>query len=126
MLSSARSLALQQLGSLGIWLTSWSGVFALLVIEWGLTLSVFLAIYRFVPNTKTFWRHVWLGAVVATVLFEVGQELFILYLERFANFDTVYGPLSSVMVFLLWIYFSSLILVLGAEVSSEYQRMQQE
>ncbi len=123
--SSVHIFAVQHLGTLGSWLSSLSGIITLLVIQWGLTLLMCLFIYRFVPNTKTFWRHVWLGAVVATVMFELGKELFILYLERFARFDTVYGPLSSVMVFLLWIYLSSLILVLGAEVSSEYHRMKQ-
>ena len=88
-------------------------------------LLVFLVAYRFVPNTKTYWRYVWLGAVVATVLYQLGRHIFIWYLGNLANYDTAYGPVSSVMVFLFWTYLSALTLILGAEISSEYERMHQ-
>ncbi len=69
------------------------------------------------------WRYVWLGAVVATVLYQLGRHIFIWYLGNLANYDTTYGPVSSVMVFLFWTYLSALTLILGAEISSEYERM---
>ncbi len=115
----------QRLNFLGGWLVSSVGSLTLLAIDWGLILLVFLLAYRFLPNTKTYWRYIWPGAVIATVLYELGRELFIWYLEDIARYDTVYGPASSVMVFLFWVYLSSLILVLGAEISSEYERMHQ-
>ncbi len=110
---------------LGGWLVNTVSSLTLLAIDWGLILLVFLLAYRFLPNTKTYWRYIWPGAVIATVLYELGRELFIWYLEDIARYDTVYGPASSVMVFLFWVYLSSLILVLGAEISSEYERMRQ-
>ena len=55
----------------------------------------------------------------------MSRDLFIWYLQDIARYDTVYGPASSVMVFLFWVYLFSLILVLGAEISSEYERMHQ-
>jgi len=115
------SLAGQQLG-IGGRLVGPLGKYTLLAIDWGLILLVFLFAYRFLPNTRTYWRYIWPGAVIATVLYQVSRDLFILYLEHFARYDTVYGPVSSVMVFLFWVYLSSLILVLGAEISSEYER----
>jgi len=114
----------QKLG-IGGWLVGAVGNYTLLAIDWGLILLVFLLAYRFLPNTKTYWRYIWPGAVIATVLYELGRELFIWYLQNIARYDTVYGPTSSVMVFLFWVYLSSLILVLGAEISSEYERMHQ-
>jgi membrane protein len=95
----------------------------LLAVDWGMIFLVFLVAYRFVPNTKTHWRYVWLGAVVAAVLFLSGRYIFIWYLGNWARYDTVYGPVSSIMVFLFWTYLSALILVLGAEISSEFERM---
>ncbi len=95
----------------------------LLAVDWGLIFLVFLVAYRFVPNTKTHWRYVWLGAVVAAILFLSGRYIFIWYLENWARYDTIYGPVSSIMVFLFWTYLSALILVLGAEISSEYERL---
>ena len=88
-----------------------------------LMLSIFLLVYRFTPNTKTYWRYIWPGAVLAAVLFEAAKNLFILYLNRFATFETTYGSLAPVIVLLLWAYVSSLILILGAELSSEYGRL---
>lgn len=88
-----------------------------------ITFCIFLSIYKFLPNTKTRWRHVWTGAVVATVLFEISKTLFLYYLDAFAVFDQLYGNLASVIVLMVWTYLCSMILILGAEVASEYSRM---
>ena len=88
-----------------------------------LTLASFLILYKFMPNTKTYWRYIWPGAVLAAVLFELAKNLFIVYLNRFAGFENVYGSLAPVIVLLLWTYLSSLILITGAELSSEYGRL---
>ena len=57
------------------------------------------------------------------MLFELAKNLFIVYLERFARFEHVYGSLAPVVGLLLWAYVSSLILILGAEISAEYGRL---
>ena len=88
-----------------------------------MTVSMFLLMYRFMPNTKTYWRYVWPGAVAAGCLFELAKNLFVVYLGRFASFENVYGTLTPVVVLLLWTYLSSLILIFGAELSSEYGRL---
>ena len=88
-----------------------------------MTLMIFLLVYRFLPNCKTYWRYIWPGTVVVALLFEVGKSLFVWYLNNIATYDRVYGSLTSVMALLFWIYISALILILGAEISSEYGRM---
>ena len=90
------------------------------------SIAVFLTIYKFVPNTRTLWRNVWPGALLGAVLFEIAKSLFVLYLNRFANYQSVYGAVAAVIVLLVWIYISAFILILGAEFSSEYGRMRQE
>ena len=87
------------------------------------TLSIFLLIYKFLPNTRTYWRYVWPGALLGAVLFEVFKSIFVFYLDNFADYERVYGSLASVIVLLAWTYFSGLILIAGAEFSSEYERM---
>lgn len=88
-----------------------------------LVLLVFLMLYKYMPNTRTYWRYIWLGALVAAILFEATKNLFILYLNTFTNFADVYGTLAPVVALLLWTYLSGLILILGAELSSEYGRI---
>ena len=90
-----------------------------------LTLMIFLVLYKFTPNTRTYWRYIWPGAVVAAVLFETVKNLFIFYLNSFTSFESVYGSLAPIIVLLLWTYVSSLILIMGAELSSEYGRMRE-
>ena len=92
-------------------------------VSWLMILSIFLLMYRFMPNCKTYWRYIWPGAVVAAVLLETGKSLFLWYLNNLASYNQ-FGTLASVMILLLWIYMSSLIVILGAEISSEYGRMQ--
>ncbi len=79
--------------------------------------------YWVVPATKVRPQDVWLGALVAAVLFEVGKIGFTFYLENFGSYDVVYGSLGAVATFLFWIYISSIILLFGAEVASEYPRV---
>ena len=102
------------------------GHLALRMVPWAMTLLIFLMVYRFLPDCKTYWRFIWPGAVVASVLFEVAKSLFVWYLNNIATYDQVYGSLTSVMALLFWIYISALILILGAEISSEYGRMRLE
>jgi len=88
-----------------------------------ISFSIFLLIYKFLPNTKTYWKYVWTGAAVAAVLFEIGKNLFLYYLSNFAEFDQLYGNVASVITLMVWAYFCAIILILGAEVASEYGRM---
>ena len=99
-----------------------SGRIALQAMSFILVLMIFLMVYRFMPNTKTYWRYIWPGALVSAALFELSKNLFIIYIERTA-YHNVYGSVAPVMVLLFWAYVSSLIILLGAEICSEYERM---
>jgi membrane protein len=85
--------------------------------------AIFLILYKLIPNTKTYWRYVWPGALLAAVLFEVSKSIFVLYLDRFATYELIYGSVGSVIALLFWIYVAAFILILGAEFSAEYGRM---
>ena len=87
------------------------------------SLVIFLLIYKFTPITRTYWRFIWPGALVAALLFEAAKSVFIFYLDHYAAYERIYGTLASVIALLAWAYVSGFIVVIGAEVSSEYFRM---
>ena len=99
------------------------GEIILQAVSLSLMIIIFLLMYKLLPNTKTYWRYVWPGAVTGAVLFEISKNFFILYLDRFASYQNVYGSIAPVIVLLFWTYVGSLIVLLGAEVCSEYERM---
>jgi len=87
-----------------------------------LMLAIFLLLYKYVPNIKTRWRDIWPGALLAAVFFEIARALFIFYLEHFANYQVIYGTVSSFVILLVWIYYSAFIVILGAEFTYQYGR----
>ena len=102
------------------------GFFSIIIMEVPaliINFSIFALIYKFLPNTRTYWQNIWLGALIAAILFESGKHLFIWYLDNFADYSEFYGSLASVVVLMVWAYFSAFILILGAEISSEYRRL---
>jgi membrane protein len=88
-----------------------------------LLLAVFLLLYKFLPNVKTYWRYVWPGALLAAILFEMARTLFIIYLEKYANYQLLYGSIASIIILLVWIYYSAFIMILGAEFTFQYSRL---
>jgi membrane protein len=85
-----------------------------------LGISILIAmVYRLLPDVRLDWRDVWIGAVTTSVLFGVGKFLIGLYLGH-ASIGSSYGAAGSLVVFLVWVYYSSLIMFLGAEVTFVY------
>ena len=87
------------------------------------TFLVFTLLYQYVPNVPTPFRDIWPGAVLATVLFELLKNLFALYIANFNNYAGAYGALGGLLLFLLWTYLTSNILLIGAELAAEYPRV---
>jgi membrane protein len=88
-----------------------------------LILVVFLLLYKLIPNTRTYWRYVWPGALLAAIFFEIARTLFIFYISNFANYQLIYGSIASIIVLLVWIYYSAYILIMGAEFTFQYGRL---
>lgn len=98
--------------------------FATIALSLGLVFLVFLLMYRFIPRSDVRIRDAWLGALLAAVAWVILKELFALYLgSQFANYNAVYGTMGTVIALLTWIYFSSLVILAGAEFASETQRV---
>ena len=87
-----------------------------------LTLVTFVLLYRIVPASHPRWRDVLPGALLATLLFEALKNSFAFYVANFNNFDVVYGSLAGALLFLLYTFLSSNILLIGAELTRTLER----
>lgn len=83
---------------------------------------LFAVIFRYLPDVRIGWRHVVLGAVVTSVLFAIGKIGISLYIAHGAV-ASGYGAASSILLLLLWIYYSSMIFIYGAEFTYVYSRV---
>jgi membrane protein len=93
-----------------------------LVFSVAVTALVFTLMFKVVPDATIAWKDVWLGGCVTALLFTGGQVLIGLYLGK-TSVGSAYGAASSLMIVLLWIFFSSSILFLGAEFTQVYANM---
>jgi membrane protein len=84
-----------------------------LVISFLFTVLLFAAIFKVLPDARIKWRHIMVGAVTTAILFMVGKYLITYYLGKSAV-TTTYGATGSFIIILLWVYYSALILYLGA------------
>ena len=87
---------------------------AYLLFDFGVVVLLFALIFKYLPDAKIRWRDVWIGAAITAVLFGLGKWALGLYLGS-GSAASAYGAASSLITLLLWIYYSSQILLLGAE-----------
>ena len=80
---------------------------------------LFALIYKVLPDVKLSWRDVWIGALVTAGLFSIGRLVIGLYLGT-ASIASTYGAAGSVVVILVWVYYSAQIILLGAEFTRAY------
>jgi len=78
----------------------------------------FFLLYRILPHRHVPWRHALLGGVVAAFLFETAKQLFAFYVHAAPTYNLVYGAFAAVPLFLIWIYLSWLVILLGAEITA--------
>ncbi|MEO5968438.1 MAG: YihY/virulence factor BrkB family protein [Bdellovibrionia bacterium] len=88
-------------------------------LSFGVTTVLFAAIFKILPDVKLIWKDVWIGGVVTAFFFTVGKFLIGLYLGH-SSVSSSYGAVGSLVVFLLWVYFSTAILLYGAEFTRLY------
>ena len=90
-----------------------------LIFDFAVVVLLFAIIFKFLPDVKIQWRDVWIGAVLTAILFGLGKWLLGFYLGSGAA-SSAYGAAGSLITLLLWVYYSSQILLFGAEFTQVY------
>jgi membrane protein len=90
-------------------------------ISLGIITVLFTMIFKFLPDVKIAWRDVWLGGFITALLFNLGKILIGIYLGR-SSLSSVYGTMGSLVILLLWVYYSAQILFFGAQFTYVYTR----
>src|SRR4030095_1114779 len=90
-----------------------------LIISIGVITVLFAMIYKYLPDAEVPWRHVWHGAFVTAILFSLGKMLIGIYLGNSAVASS-FGAAGSLVLLLIWVYYSAQILFFGAEFTQVY------
>ncbi len=89
------------------------------IVSFGVITLLFALMYKVLPDVEISWNDVWVGASITALLFTIGKFLIGLYLGR-STVGTAYGAAGSLIVILIWIYYSAQILFFGAELTQVY------
>jgi membrane protein len=104
----------------GILPLSWLALEILnLLVSFAVVATLFALIFKVLPDVEIAWSNVWIGACITSLLFTIGKFLIGLYLGR-GTVGTAYGAAGSLVVILIWIYYSAQILFFGAELTKVY------
>jgi membrane protein len=95
------------------------------IVSFVVVAVLFALIFKYVPETKIAWRDVRPGAIATAALFTLGKFLIGVYLSK-AAVGSAYGPAGSLIVVIVWVYYSSMIFFFGAEFTHVLARTQQE
>lgn len=92
--------------------------FLLSLVVFCMQTAGFAALYKYVPNTFVRWEHAWAGAIFTSIGLELAQRVLALYLTKVPVYATIYGAFSAVPIFLIWMYVSWLVVLMGAVVAA--------
>ncbi|HWO02449.1 MAG TPA: YihY/virulence factor BrkB family protein, partial [Blastocatellia bacterium] len=93
------------------------------LVSFGVVTLMFAMIFKLLPDVRIAWNDVWIGAAATSLLFTIGKALIGLYLGR-SSIASAYGAAGSLVILLVWIYYSAQILFLGAEFTQVYAKRQ--
>jgi membrane protein len=82
---------------------------------------LFAMMFKWLPDTRVEWRDVWLGAILTAALFELGKFVIGFYIGK-QGLESTYGAAASIVVVLIWIYYSAQLVLMGAEFTQVYAR----
>jgi membrane protein len=91
------------------------------IISLAVITMLFAMIFKFLPDIEIAWRDVWIGALITAALFTVGKEILGLYLGK-SGLASSYGAAGSLIVLLVWVYYSAQIVFFGAEFTKAYAK----
>ena len=92
-----------------------------LLVTLAVNALIFALLFKYLPATRVAWGDVWAGALSSAVVWEIAKQLLAFYIG-WSRFSSAYGAISTLLVAMAWIYFSSQILFMGAEFTKVYAR----
>ena len=112
--STVQSLSFlnQQIGGYGIDWTFW-----IQVVSIGVTIAGFIAMYWFIPKAKVPVKNAAIAGIFVAIMFELMKSLFGTVMTNFTSYEAIYGAFAAIPIFLLWIYLSWNLILLGVEIS---------
>jgi membrane protein len=90
-----------------------------LVITLGVITALFAIIFKVLPDIRIKWKAIWPGAIATAILFMIGKFLISLYIAK-SNIGSTYGTAGSMVILIVWVYYSAIILYFGAEFTKAY------
>jgi membrane protein len=102
----------------------WAWGVAGLLMPFLISFTIFTLIYTFVPAIDVKFSQIWPGVLFAAIAFETAKHGFAFYVANFGNYNAIYGSLGAIIVFLVFVYLTANILLFGAELASEWPRVQ--
>lgn len=91
------------------------------LVAFGFIFLMFLLIYRYLPARRIPWRVALVAASFTGIVWELLKGSFAWYVANIANYQTTYGNLATIVVLVFWIYYSSVVFILGGEVAQVYE-----
>jgi membrane protein len=91
------------------------------IVSFAVISLLFAMMFKWLPDTPIAWRDVWLGSIFTAALFEVGKFLIGLYIGK-QGLESTYGAAASIVVVLIWVYYSAQLILMGAEFTNVYAR----
>jgi membrane protein len=120
LIASASATAIENFFG-GLPLPDWALHAATFSLSFLVVMLLFAAIYKLLPDVRLRWSDVFMGAGVTSLLFAVGKQLLAIYLSH-VGFQSTYGAAWTLVIFLVWVYYSAQLFFLGAEFTKVYTR----
>ena len=92
-----------------------------LLVSFAVVTVLFAMMFKWLPDVSVAWRDVWLGAFITALFFEVGKAAIGFYIGK-QGLESTYGAAASIVVVLIWVYYTSQIILMGAEVTHAYAK----
>jgi membrane protein len=92
-----------------------------LLVSFAVVTVLFAMMFKWLPDVSVAWRDVWLGAFLTALFFEVGKAAIGFYIGK-QGLESTYGAAASIVVVLIWVYYTSQIILMGAEVTHSYAK----
>ena len=89
------------------------------IISFGILTLLFAVIYKILPDIQIPWKYLWIGSAITSLLFTIGKTVIGIYLG-FSSVGSAYGAAGSLIIILVWVYYTALIFLFGAELTQVY------